>query len=308
MLQRRPDLRGGARHDVRRLPGAGRPDLPLLKDRRDRFRRGRRPGRDALREASFFVERLAEEGCRSPAWSLNRVQRVAAPSLTSAQAAWPAAEQLADADDRSTTAATTGAAAAARRRWLGRRHGRSGWRRGSRPGTPASRWSRCRRSAQDIHDLDGLREVGAALTGRLSWPGRTRPTAAERDRVGRSGSGPEPWTQGRSGLGHGGLPVARCCESGALGRCWLRAASNRAAQEVTLGRRLSRARRSRSVMPPQTPNSVRLSRASARHSVMTGHRWQTTLARLLGSALDEQRVRVGLLAGPGWPSRPSNPC
>ena len=36
------------------------------------------------------------------------------------------------------------------------------------------------------------------------------------------------------------------------------------------GRRLSRARRSRSVMPPQTPNSVRLSRASARHSVMTG--------------------------------------
>ena len=32
------------------------------------------------------------------------------------------------------------------------------------------------------------------------------------------------------------------------------------------GRRRSRARRSRSVIPPQTPNSVRLSRASARHS------------------------------------------
>ena len=37
------------------------------------------------------------------------------------------------------------------------------------------------------------------------------------------------------------------------------------------GRRRRSARRSRSVMPPQTPHSIWLSRASARHSVRTGH-------------------------------------
>src|SRR5207342_1181497 len=42
------------------------------------------------------------------------------------------------------------------------------------------------------------------------------------------------------------------------------------AHDSTSGRRRSSARRSRSVMPPQTPNSIRWSSACARHSVRTG--------------------------------------
>src|SRR5699024_4228473 len=42
-------------------------------------------------------------------------------------------------------------------------------------------------------------------------------------------------------------------------------------QLLTSGWRRRSRRRSRSVIPPQTPKSTRLSRASARHSVLTGH-------------------------------------
>ena len=49
--------------------------------------------------------------------------------------------------------------------------------------------------------------------------------------------------------------------------------------EVTSGRRRRSARRSRSVIPPQTPNSIPLSSASARHSVRTGQPRQINLAR-----------------------------
>ncbi len=48
--------------------------------------------------------------------------------------------------------------------------------------------------------------------------------------------------------------------------------------DVMSGRLRSRARRSRSVIPPQTPNSVRLSNASARHCASTGHDLHTALA------------------------------
>jgi hypothetical protein len=94
---------------------------------------------------------------------VNRIQRVAAPSLTSSRAL-AAAEQLADADDRSTTAATTEgllrlhaslAETAARQERLAARFT------AGHPGIPVVEVPA---SAQDIHDLDGLREVGAALT------------------------------------------------------------------------------------------------------------------------------------------------
>src|SRR5258708_36399966 len=58
-----------------------------------------------------------------------------------------------------------------------------------------------------------------------------------------------------------------------------RAVSSSSRQETTSDLRRSRARRSRSVMPPQTPNSIRLSSASARHSVRTGQPRQISLAR-----------------------------
>src|SRR5690606_36038150 len=50
-------------------------------------------------------------------------------------------------------------------------------------------------------------------------------------------------------------------------------------QLLMCGLRRSRARRSRSVIPPQTPHSMRLSRASARHSARTLHPLHTSLAR-----------------------------
>ena len=55
-------------------------------------------------------------------------------------------------------------------------------------------------------------------------------------------------------------------------------AAKKSDQESTSGCRLSNARRWRSVMPPQTPNSISLSSASARHSATTGHGRQITAA------------------------------
>jgi hypothetical protein len=58
----------------------------------------------------------------------------------------------------------------------------------------------------------------------------------------------------------------------------LRWASNSSRQDKTSGRRLSSARRRRSVIPPQTPNPIWLSRESARHSTITGQPVQTCWA------------------------------
>ena len=122
------------------------------------------PERDALREASYFAGRLEEEGMPFAGLVVNRVQRVAAPSL-SASRALAAAEQLGDAQPRSTTAATTQgllrlhaalAETAARQEGLVRRFG------AGHPGIPTVEVPA---AAQDIHDLDGLREVAVALTG-----------------------------------------------------------------------------------------------------------------------------------------------
>jgi anion-transporting ArsA/GET3 family ATPase len=121
------------------------------------------PERDALREASFFAGRLDEEGMPLAGLVVNRIQRVAAPSLTASRAL-AAAEQLSDADDRSTTAATTEgllrlhaslAETADRQERLAARFT------AGHPGIPVVEVPA---SAQDIHDLDGLREVAAALT------------------------------------------------------------------------------------------------------------------------------------------------
>ena len=135
----------------------------LLKDSETAFVVVAAPERDALREASFFAGRLDEEGMPLAGLVVNRIQRVAAPSLTSSRAL-AAAEQLADAETRSTTAATTEgllrlhaslAETAARQERLAARFT------AGHPGIPVVEVPA---SAQDIHDLDGLREVGAALT------------------------------------------------------------------------------------------------------------------------------------------------
>jgi anion-transporting ArsA/GET3 family ATPase len=136
----------------------------LLKDPETAFVVVAAPERDALREASFFAGRLEEEGMPLAGLVVNRVQRVASPSL-SASRALAAAEQLGDAEEKSTTAATTQgllrlhaalAETAARQEALARRFA------AGHPGIPSVEVPA---AAQDIHDVDGLRAVGAALTG-----------------------------------------------------------------------------------------------------------------------------------------------
>ena len=136
----------------------------LLKDPETAFVVVAAPERDALREAAFFAGRLEEEGMPLAGLVVNRVQRVAAPSL-SASRALAAAEQLGDVEEKSTTAATTQgllrlhaalAETAARQEGLARRFA------AGHPGIPSVEVPA---AAQDIHDLEGLRAVGAALTG-----------------------------------------------------------------------------------------------------------------------------------------------
>jgi anion-transporting ArsA/GET3 family ATPase len=135
----------------------------LLKDSETAFVVVAAPERDALREASFFAGRLDEEGMPLAGLVVNRIQRVAAPSLTAARAL-AAAEQLGDAGNGSTTTATTEgllrlhaalAETADRQERLAR---------GFTAGHPGIPVVEVPASAQDIHDLDGLREVATALT------------------------------------------------------------------------------------------------------------------------------------------------
>jgi anion-transporting ArsA/GET3 family ATPase len=119
------------------------------------------PERDALREASYFAGRLDEEGMPLAGLVVNRVQRVAARSL-SASRALAAAEQLADTGDgpRATTQgllrlhATLAETADRQQRQVARFTA-------GHPGIPLVEVPA---AAQDIHDLEGLREVATALT------------------------------------------------------------------------------------------------------------------------------------------------
>jgi len=135
----------------------------LLKRRETAFVIVAAPERDALREAAFFAGRLDEEGMPLAGLVVNRIQRVSAPSLTASRAL-AAAEQLADLDPPSKTAGTTEgllrlhaslAETAARQERLASRFT------AGHPGIPVVEVPA---SAQDIHDLAGLREVGRALT------------------------------------------------------------------------------------------------------------------------------------------------
>ena len=121
------------------------------------------PERDALREASFFVDRLDEERMPLAGVVINRIQRLAAPTLSGSRAL-AAAEQLAEVGDGSESAPLTEgllrlhanlAETAERQEALARRFT------AGHPGIPVVEVPA---AAQDIHDLEGLREVGQALT------------------------------------------------------------------------------------------------------------------------------------------------
>ena len=141
----------------------------LLSDSTTRFIVVAAPERDALREASYFVDRLDEEGMPLAGLVVNRVYRVSAPGL-SADRALSAAEQLGDEEYGTSsgvsdsTAITQGllrlhavqAEIAGRHQSLAKRFI------AGHPGIPTVEVPA---AAQDIHDVVGLRAVGEALAG-----------------------------------------------------------------------------------------------------------------------------------------------
>jgi anion-transporting ArsA/GET3 family ATPase len=115
------------------------------------------PERDALREASYFIARLEQDGMPLAGLVVNRTQRVAAAGLTAARAE-AAAEALVEAGKPDSAAVLVLHAritdVAARQTNLTRRFT------AGRPGIPVVAVEAL---SQDVHDLDGLREVGAGL-------------------------------------------------------------------------------------------------------------------------------------------------
>ncbi len=131
----------------------------LLKDGGTAFVVVAAPERDALREASYFVARLARDGMPLAGVVVNRLQPQAVSGL-SADRARAGAEQLADAG-RSVSAGAlllhaSWSDLATRHRQLVRRF---------TAGHPGVAITEVASLAQDVHDVAGLREIGAALTG-----------------------------------------------------------------------------------------------------------------------------------------------
>ena len=218
------------------------------------------PEPDALREASYFVERLGRGRHAAGRAGAQPGARAAPRTPCRRTAAWPPPRS-------STRPATTRSTAGLLRLHAERMQqdrdasehlrARASPRRtrdvAGRAGLPAL--------PSDVHDLDGLRDASARHCARTASPGRQAPAAADRREAGASAGQPAT-----------GMSAARARSPTAPSRAAAR-------QDVTFGRRRSSARRSRSVIPPQTPNSTRLSRASARHSVRTGQPMQTAFAR-----------------------------
>lgn len=119
------------------------------------------------------------------------------------------------------------------------------------PREPAeSLWSPSSGTCAPLAPPHERREPAVALTAVVAAPG----LAAAESR--RTEPPPKTARQNQPVIAERPSSSGRVCRS-----CSVRAASSSLRQEVTVGRRRSRARRSRSVMPPQIPCSIRLSRA-----------------------------------------------
>ncbi|SDG41855.1 Anion-transporting ATPase, ArsA/GET3 family [Sinosporangium album] len=116
------------------------------------------PERDAMREASYFVERLAEERMPLAGLVVNRVHRTPATSLSAARSA-AAAEELEARGEHELTAAVlrlhTGRMQLAAREAREQEHFIS-----AHPTVPVTQVPAM---AEDVHDLDGLRQIGEML-------------------------------------------------------------------------------------------------------------------------------------------------
>lgn len=128
----------------------------LLKDPGTSFMVVAAPERDALREASYFVDRLKQDGMPLAGLVLNRVQEVRAPELSVEEAT--AAVQRLQAEDPAAAALLRLHADqlrnAERQARLARRFT------AAHPGVPVTEVYAL---AEDVHDLEGLREVGTLL-------------------------------------------------------------------------------------------------------------------------------------------------
>jgi anion-transporting ArsA/GET3 family ATPase len=118
------------------------------------------PERDALREASFFVDRLSQDRMPLAGLVLNRVHLAGRVPLSGARAL-AAAETLANDKEHALTAQLLRLHAereqvAAREAALAERFT------AAHPDVPVARVPA---SAEDVHDLDGLREIGQGLAG-----------------------------------------------------------------------------------------------------------------------------------------------
>ncbi|MGA8113254.1 MAG: ArsA-related P-loop ATPase [Actinocatenispora sp.] len=116
------------------------------------------PEPDAIREATYFAERLASDRMPLHGLVLNRVHTVAAPAL-SAERSLGGAEALAASGDSDQTAGVLRVHADLRRRVERERLVAERFAH-AHPTVPLSAVSA---QASDVHDLDGLRAVGAEL-------------------------------------------------------------------------------------------------------------------------------------------------
>jgi anion-transporting ArsA/GET3 family ATPase len=121
------------------------------------------PEPDALREASYFVERLDEERMPLAGLVLNRVAPVRLPELSPEQAG-AGAERLRDTDPTTGSAEALAASLldlhADRMRQAARQHHLADRFVAANPRVPVVAVPAL---AQDVHDLDALREVGRLL-------------------------------------------------------------------------------------------------------------------------------------------------
>ena len=126
------------------------------------------PESDALREASFFVERLQRDQMPLAGLVLNRVQDVADIGLSN-EAVTSAAQKLREVGAESPANNLTASMLElhAERMQLKERQKRLAQRfAAAHPGVPMISVPAM---AEDIHDLDGLRDIGAALSDHLDW-------------------------------------------------------------------------------------------------------------------------------------------
>ena len=117
------------------------------------------PERDALREAAYFVERLDAEGMPLAGVVLNRVQATDAPTL-SAEQALAGAERLDEEGAGDSITADLLRLHAQRMTTLARQRHLAERFSGAHPDVPVVEVAAL---AGDVHDLEGLREVGRRL-------------------------------------------------------------------------------------------------------------------------------------------------